>query len=519
MTHSSDDRWPVVIIGGGLAGLSAAAHLTARGVPVMLLESDRQWAGGRLSGGEPEHITHKEQDWTFKPEHGVHGVWGGYVNMRALIERFTNTRLIPSGGEEWINRWGQDVRRIEAGNAIRARWIPAPFHMLNLLLHPQIWATITPLDFLSLPGYLVSVLLTTGLDPIKEKRPLNGLTLIEYFRGWTPNLKATFRGLAANLMAAPEDRVTLTGFVAALRFYTMLRRDSWAMAYLPADSHTALIQPLMDHITAHDGDIRQGVTATRLTRHGDGWCVTVDDQVSRGERSVYADHVILATSAPAAKRLLTNSPDTATEAAHLTFPDGLANAVVRLWFDTEPRAGTSGGMFTGDFVPDNFFWLHRLYDDYRAWHEATGGACIELHFYETRHLDTPDAHLIALATTDVQRAFPELRGAFLHGTVRRNSKLHTAFTVPSADSLQVDTPWPNLTACGDWIGFDTPSLWMERATTTGIGAANVILRARGLEPYPILYPPPPELAARIVGGVVRMGRKVSTPVIRLLRRR
>ena len=140
---AAQDRVPVVVIGAGLAGLSAALHLAERGVLPIVLEADQLWPGGRLSGGDPDVFQHRGRDWKFPNEHGVHAVWGGYANLRALLERFTDTRLIPSPGEEWINRWGREVRRIEAGNAVRSRWIPAPFHYLNLLLHPAIWQTIT----------------------------------------------------------------------------------------------------------------------------------------------------------------------------------------------------------------------------------------------------------------------------------------------------------------------------------------------------------------------------------------
>lgn len=518
---AAQDRVPVVVIGAGLAGLSAALHLAERGVLPIVLEADQLWPGGRLSGGDPDVFQHRGRDWKFPNEHGVHAVWGGYANLRALLERFTDTRLIPSPGEEWINRWGREVRRIEAGNAVRSRWIPAPFHYLNLLLHPAIWQTITPLDFLSLPGFLVSILLTVGVDPMREGIAWDGLRMREYFRGWTPNLRATFVGLGANLLAAPPEEVDLAAFIAALRFYTVLRRDAWNMAYFPSDAHSSLIQPLREAVKAREGWMLPGTTALCLERDGDGWRIIVEDAARQGLRALYAEQVVLATNASAAERLLLTSPDTASEAGQLIFPDELRNAVTRLWFDQSPRAGTPGGMFTGDFVPDNFFWLQRLYPEYAAWHAETGGSALEMHLYGTDALmDQPDANLIVTAVSEARRAWPELREAtLLHAIVRRNSKAQTRLRIPDAHTLAVETPWAGIVACGDWLRApEIAALWMERSVATSITAANVLLTARGLDPYPVLQPDPPEALARALGGLVRGGRKVLGPPLRGIRR-
>lgn len=545
MTPTDHDVFPVVIIGGGLAGLTAAAHLAERDIPPLVLDADALWPGGRLAGGDPDTFEYAGRTWSFSSEHGVHALWGGYVNMRATLERFAPVTFLPSYGEEWINRWRREVRRIEAGRMVKWGWIPAPLHYLNLLFDPRFWATITPLDFLSLPGFLFSLFWTLGIDPLKEGVALDGLMMDEYFRGWTPNLRATFTGLGVNLLASPREDISLTGMIAAIRFYTMLRRDSWAMSYLPDNPHTCVIQPLIKHIRDKGGMVIHGAEAQRLemnkplvnngvgTRHassveeqhvaslqsplpvhGEGpgvgfsWRITVYDSTKGGLRSINAQHVILATHAPGAESLLLNSPDTVPQAAKLHFPGTVRNVTARLWFSRSPREGTQAGMFTGDFLPDNFFWLHRLYDDFRAWHEVTGGSAIELHLYAGDDLlEQADNVLLIRCVDEVQRAFPEVRGSFVRGAIRRNSRVQTRFRVPTRDSLHLQTPWPNLYACGDWIGYPTPALWMERACVTAIAAANAVLTAHGLETYPILQPPPPEPLARGLEWVVRGFRK------------
>ncbi len=510
--------FPVVIIGGGLAGLTAAVHLAARGVEPLLLEEASAWPGGRLAGGEPDTFTYGGREWSFSPDHSVHALWGGYVNMTATLKRFTSVQLQDSQGEEWINRWGLDVRYAEASTAIRQPWIPAPFHYVQLLFRPRFWSAITPIDFLSLPGLLVSILWTIGFDPLREKKRLKGLMMDEYFRGWTRNLRATFVGLGVNLLAAPEQHISLSAFIAGIRFYTMLNRDTWHLRFLMGNAHTYLIQPLIDRIKSDSGMIMSGALATRIDRCPQGWRVTVEDNVRGGRRSLIAQHVILAVNAPAAKRLFEASPDLAPEGAALDIPQAIRTVVVRMWYSKQPREGAASGMFTGDFQVDNFFWMHRLFEaEFGAWRDA-GGSAIEVHIYGTdKLLDQNDKALLIVAVNEVTRAFPELKGSFVHGVVRRNSRTQTVFEIPTNNSLHVDTPWRNIYACGDWIGYDTPSLWMERASTTAIAAANRVLESLGHQSYPIYKPPRAGVVVIALGGLMQVLRVLFIPLFWLIR--
>lgn len=510
----ANDVFPVVVIGGGLAGLTAAVHLAARDCPPLVLEADNDWAGGRLSGGEPDEFEYEGRNWSFPTEHGIHALWGAYDNMRAMLDRFLEIELRPSEGEEWINRRGQKVTAIEAGNAVRSRWVPAPLHYLQLLLRPHFWRTIKLYDFLSLPGYIVSMFWTLGFDPIKEHQPLDGLKMKEYFRGWTPNLRATFTGLGTNLLASNEEDINLTAFIAAIRFYTMLRRDAWRLDYLPANSGESLIRPLCCKIEALGGKVFFGGRARHLERIDDCWHIRFEDAGLGGNRTLKAANVILALDPKSAQTLLSESAGTSKEVEFLTFPEVTRNSTCRIWFDAKPREGAPGGMFTGDFVMDNFFWLHRIHEEFFEWGEVAGGSMIEVHLYNRDHvLDQPDALIKALVIKEVLMAFPELKGHVVHSTLRHNGYNQTQFRVPTNDSLHVDTPWHDVYACGDWIGYPTPSLWMERCTVTGMAAANRVLEAQGLEEFEILPARPPEPLARFISADMVFLRKLVSPII------
>src|ERR1700760_640722 len=72
----------VVVIGGGIAGVSAAVVLAEHGVPVTLCE-----AGGRL-GGRLGTDPHTLPDGTVQlVDHGFHGFFRQYYNWRRMLGR------------------------------------------------------------------------------------------------------------------------------------------------------------------------------------------------------------------------------------------------------------------------------------------------------------------------------------------------------------------------------------------------------------------------------------------------
>src|SRR6202042_381166 len=72
----------VVVIGGGIAGASAAVVLAERGLPVVICEAaDR--LGGRLSA-HPRTLPDGTVQWV---DHGFHGFFRQYYNWRKILGR------------------------------------------------------------------------------------------------------------------------------------------------------------------------------------------------------------------------------------------------------------------------------------------------------------------------------------------------------------------------------------------------------------------------------------------------
>src|SRR3990172_355466 len=236
---SSPHPRPVIVVGAGMAGLSAALSLAERGIPPLVLEANPHSAGGRVAGGPVTEFEHAGETWQFRSEHGIHGFWSEYRNLRALLGRNNILpRFNPAVEQEWILAQGSVVRRAAAGSAIRNSLFPAPFHYAMMFLRPRFWSMLDLRDWLSIPVVVGRLFGAMSIDPLREGKSLQGLTLEDFCRGWSPSLRAFFAGLARSGLSAHPDEVPLDGVIAFLRFYTLLRRDAWRFDYLPADAGT-----------------------------------------------------------------------------------------------------------------------------------------------------------------------------------------------------------------------------------------------------------------------------------------
>ncbi len=471
----------------------------------LVLEADRYFAGGRLGGKPATQLAGQD----FPAEHGIHGFWSQYRNLKAMLKRHAiNPQFVKANRQEWINGEAGRVRRVEMGRVVRRTWWPAPIHYGTLWFRPSFWGMVGWRDWLSIPAVLASLVVATGIDPLAENRRLEGKTLADFCKGWPPAIRAFVASLArSGLSAHPED-VPLSGFIAFLRFYTLLRRDSQRFEYLAADSATALIEPMIERIRQLGGEVRLGVRVEHLERldENGGWQLILEQ--NQAQTALSTRLVILAADAPGTRRILLNSPATRDLANTLHWPQGLKTAIIRLWFATAPNRKAEAGIISGDFTVDNFFWLHRFQTVFQQWHARTGGSALEAHIYGPPELlAETDEELLARARRDFDRMYPALRGKLIHQTLQRNPATHTLFAVGTmADHLGVNTPWPGLFCCGDWVRHTNPALFLERACVTGIEAANSALTALEAPTFPLVPHKKPEWLARLAGAYIRMMR-------------
>ena len=92
---------------------------------------------------------------------------------------------------------------------------------------------------------------------------------------------------------------------------------------------------------------------------------------------------------------------------------------------------------------------------------------------------------------------PELRRARILGEHLQVNRNFTAFhTGMRARRPTVETEDPHLVLAGDWVASPLPAMLMEAAATSGLAAANAILRQEGVREEPVYSVPLRGLLAR-----------------------
>jgi choline dehydrogenase-like flavoprotein len=124
---------PILVVGAGLAGLTAAIHLAERGLDVVLLESHPDFLGGRTRAREPYRFSWNGVEHVHSFDHGQHCMWAQYWNMRALLARLGLDRNVRScETTRYLVDDGETVHRLQPFDVDPAR---PPRTLLHFLAH------------------------------------------------------------------------------------------------------------------------------------------------------------------------------------------------------------------------------------------------------------------------------------------------------------------------------------------------------------------------------------------------
>ncbi|GAB1513147.1 FAD-dependent oxidoreductase [Actinophytocola sp. KF-1] len=460
----------VVVVGGGIAGVTAAVALAERGVAVRLLEREPD-LGGRLRG------------WSSGPgrtmTRGFHAFFRQYYNLRALLRRVSPDldvlRPVPDYPLLHVDGTAESFARIPrtppwnvAGFVLRSKTFTLPdLRRMNPVAAARLFDVSVPRTYAELDA----VDATTFLRDVGFPAAARHLAFEVFSR--------SFFADPANLSAAEL----------ATMFHIYFLGSSEGLIFdVPRDGYpTTLWHPLRRLLTRLGVEVRTGTAVSAVERDASGFTVGTG-----GER-LHADAVVLATDVRGLRRLVAASPtlgDPGWRARVGELDTTPPFLVSRLWLDRPARPERPPFLGTSGFrLLDNVSVLELFEDEARAWREETGGSVVELHAYALPD-DADEDRVLHDLTAQMRTVYPELADARVRHAEQVLAADCPLFAPGSfARRPAVTTPDPALVLAGDLVRVDLPVALMERAATTGFAAANALLagwRVRGHEIWSVM---------------------------------
>jgi isorenieratene synthase len=470
-----------VVVGGGIAGVTAALLLAERGVTVTLLEREAQ-LGGRLAAWPrtlPDGTRHLV-------EHGFHGFFRQYYNWRNVLRRIDPrlSFLRPAGrypiiSQEWPEESFAGLPKTPPANllALLAR---SPSMRLRELRGLDGAAALPLLSYSREETY-------RRYDQVSAKEFLDAL-------GMPPRARAMLFDVFAHSFFNHQEDMSAAEMLMQFHFYFLRNPEGLDFDAPVQDYETAIWSPLARQLEALGGEIRTGVTVDRVEP---GWTVTL-----RNGSRLAADHVVLAADPGSARAIAAASPGLARHApvlaAQLAAVETTAPyAVSRLWTDRDclPERAVFSSVSRAATL-DSVTLYHRIERAAGQWARRRGGSVIELHAYAAP-TGLEAAELTKRMWNELGGLWPEtVRMVVLHVEERVGDDA-PAFNVGSdAGRPGVVTDAAGLYLAGDWVRMPFPSALMERAAASGTLAANAVLGACGVGPHEVWSVAPRGLLAR-----------------------
>jgi isorenieratene synthase len=460
----SDGSRPVVVAGGGIAGIAAAVGLAERGVPVIMVEPHGQ-LGGRVRSWR---VTHGDDQVTMS--RGFHAFFRQYYNLRALLRRVDPDLQSLVGVLDYplISADGHadsfaKIPRTPPLN-IATFVMRSPSFRLRDLAAVNVPAALELLDvdfpatFSRYDGESAS----DFLDRLHFPPPARHLGLEVFSRSF---------------FAHPDD--FSAGELVAMFHAYFLGSSEGLLFDVPRDDYdSCLWSPLRRYLEGLGAEVR---TAENVT-----WVDASLEVLRVGLGSgaeIEARALVLATDPATLRRLALESElgDDGLRERVAATGNAPPFAVWRLWLDRPVAHDRPAFLGTSGFgLLDNISVLERFEDGARRWSAANAGSVVELHAYAL--VEQPDDHLLKdRLLAELHRVYPELKGASIVGEEWLiNEDCPLLSTGPWVQRLTVDTPHPRIVLAGDGIRCDFPVALMERAATTGFLAANQLLHLYGL---------------------------------------
>lgn len=477
--ESGDDSLPerlavprtALVVGSGIAGLTAATTLADRGFKVTLRERN-DYLGGKIGAW-----TERGQDGTsLEVEHGFHAFFRHYYNLDSVLARVGVRSSFRAIDDYLIVTQGHE--RLSFDDRVRTP-------VLNLV---DLWAKgLYRLRDIVFSRARDEMGVFLEYDPDKTFRHYDRTSYDAFAANadLPPKLRIVFNTFARAFFSE-GDRLSVAELVKSFHFY-YLSNDAGLLYDHPVTHYEeAILTPWRTYLEARGAAIELGRPVGAIDPADDGFCVD-------GARF---DAVVLATDVSGTRRLVEGSPKLAER--HPKLARSLSHvrssqryAVWRVWLDRPVRDDVPVFVNTERFdLLDSVSMYHRITPSARAFAAGNGGAVVELHSYAVPERLATDADVKRAFRDELEHYFPELVGArVVHEAFQLKNDFTAFHRGLHDDRPATETEVAGLVLAGDWVKLPCPAMLMEAAATSGLLAANALLAREGLRRETVLTVP------------------------------
>ncbi|CAM5636423.1 Isorenieratene synthase OS=Streptomyces fumanus OX=67302 GN=crtU PE=4 SV=1 [Streptomyces fumanus] len=395
----------VGVVGGGIAGLAAAAVLAERGVRVVLYEREPV-LGGRVAGW-PVALPDGTRATMSR---GFHAFFRQYYNLRCLLrrtdpglDRLTGLPDYPLVHADGFRDGFRRVPRTPPWSALGFVALSPSFGLRDLAaLRPAAALPLLDISTRAVHARYDHVSAQDFLDALRFPAAARHLA---------------FEVFSRSFFADPRE---LSAAEMALMFHIYFLGSSEGLLFdvVREPFPQALWDPLAGYLAAHGVELRTATEVASVRPLPGG-----GHEVDGGSGTRRHDAVVLALDTGGLKAVVGRSPGLG-DAGWRERVAGLRTAppflVSRLWLDRPVAPHRPGFLGTGGYgTLDNISVLDRWEGEAARWAARTGGSVVELHAYALPAAAVPDVEAKRLVG-QLHRVYPETRDA---GVCRRPARV------------------------------------------------------------------------------------------------